>query len=157
MKKTICFLLVLCSMVLSPLSALCASVNQDAIDNLLSAHNYVDNTEGVYSNATYNPKLNSIVFEVAYDGLAEIVIEYCDEKNYDREGWDETKDLFFTLYSSYEPLLSLYGLKNVSIVLCFLNDDVYIRQDYSNALYNLLFVIKDGEVVFDIVEEMHKN
>lgn len=160
MKKTICFILVLCAVVLFPFSVLGSSADRQNIDNMLFTLNADVQSENEYYRVSYDHQQRSFIFEIAIDGLTETVVELCEkyrEDYYTTEGWDKGKEQMVELYDAFKAIQHLFDLEHINVILYVVNDDVFNRKDYSTALYNPLLIINDGEVVFDIVEEMRTN
>lgn len=157
MKKAICFALVLCAVVSFPFSVLGSSADRQNIDNMLFTLNADVQSENEYYRVSYDHQQRSFIFEIAVDGLTETVIELCEKTYYTCEGWDKSKEQMVELYDAFKAIQRLFDLEHINGILYVVNDDVFNRKDYSTALYNPLLVIKDGEVVFDIVQEMRAN
>lgn len=154
MKRLVCLLVVLCLLVVFPFSALGSSdvgtiVSQ--INEIGSNNEYAD-----YFLATYDYETSSIIVDMAINGMLEgtMVLIRADDVN---DGWYLPYNDAVMLYEVLNLFLRYNNAENINLVLRLVNDDAYIRHDYSTIAYNPLLVIKNGEVVFDMVEEMRND
>lgn len=161
MKKFLCFLVVLCSMIVLPFSALgSTNVNHEVICAVISMiEDGISSSPNVWTNVTYDYTQNAIILDMASDGFVKTVFFNFDNglSPTVQEAWDSLKDKMINMCNSYVSVLRKYGYNDIHIVFRLVNDDVYIRNDYSTITYNPLLVIKDGVVVADIFEDMKSN
>lgn len=155
MKRFICLLAVLSLLVVIPFSAFASP----DIGTIVSQINEVGNgfsADGDYFRATYDYETKSVIVDIAIDGMLEstMILIRADDVN---DGWYLPHNDMVMVYEVLNLFLRYNNAENINLVLRIVNDDAYIRQDYSTIVYNPLMVIKNGEIVFDMVEEMRIN
>lgn len=156
MRKTLCFFLVLCAIVVFPFPAFCANTISADVDDIISMiKSVISSEEGIYCEAHFNEKQNLIYVEIAFDGLATEVVYNC-KKGVDpaSEEWIVFQEAMMYLYDSLSTMLHIVGRDDLNLALSIVNDDAYIRQDYSTISYNPILAIRNGVVYIDIVKVM---
>lgn len=107
---------------------------------------------------TYNEKNNNLMVNIAMDGLATsmIAIKHAgNDENYPI--WVQTKGVILTLHDELSNYLTSAGYSVTNLIVQLVNDDAYIREDYSTIQYNPLFSVstlslKGGFVLCDFME-----
>lgn len=155
MKKTFCLLVVLCSLIVLPFSALGSTK--------LYVHEYIEIMVATlpdsvdWCNVTYDYTQNAIVLDVAENGLAETIAIVDENENLlsvFTPKWQGFKENMINSCTQLKSGLNEYVMGDVHLILRIVNDDAVLRNDYSTITYNPLLVIKDGVVVTDIVEDV---
>ena len=108
-----------------------------------------------YSNVTLNRERKIIVVDVAFDGMTEQLLALktigADETF---EDWQAIKSVFLTMHSSITDMFKTVHREDMRLIFQLVNDDAFIREDYSTIRYNpLLSIGIFGTVNIDILDE----
>lgn len=108
-----------------------------------------------YSNVTLNRERKIIVVDVAFDGITEQLLALktlgADEN---LEDWQAIKSVFLSMYSAFTDMFKTVHREDMRLILQLVNDDAFMREDYSTILYNpLLSIGIFGTVDIDILGE----
>lgn len=156
MKKVLCFLLFL-SLFLHPhCFAETDFIPADDDDVVTMLETALEQAEFDYSCVTLNRNTGVFVVDIAFDGLTENVL-MLKQNGYDEnvEQWLQIKS---TMQSMYDYILELFkGVhrEDLRLIVNVVNDDAYLREDYSTISHNPLLSI--GIFGMVIVDEMASN
>lgn len=137
MFRLFAFVLALCIVV--PFAQGTTAIPADDDDIVVMLEELLQSLEFDYSCVTLNRKQSIIVVDVAVDGLTENLLAL------KAEGFDETlkewvqiKDSMQSLHSAIIDMFKNVHREDMRLMLNIVNDDAYIRQDYSTISHNPL-------------------
>lgn len=106
-----------------------------------------------YSCVTLNRKQSTIVVDVAVDGLTENLLALKAE-GFDEtfEQWVQIKDSMQSFYSAIIDMFKTVHREDMRLIFNIVNDDAYIREDYSTISHNPLLSFGIYGTVF--IDEM---
>ena len=107
-----------------------------------------------YSCVTLNREKGMFIVDVAIDGLTENLLSLKrDGYNETFEAWVGLKDVMLSMHGSIVELFKAVHREDLKLIFNVVNDDVYIREDYSTVSYNpLLSIGIYGIVAVDVME-----
>ncbi len=162
MKKLFCvlFLLLLClAFPVCAESSVSVSSNEDVklyLEQYLSA-------EFDYCDIVYNENLNSFYVGLSTDGLTKNVVEWLKNgKDETYEPWVQIKESVLEKENSIIDYYKSIGREDLHVMVSLLNDDAYMRNDYSSISINPLFCVTNNSagyynaVVTDCMAEFSK-
>lgn len=154
MKKMIrLFALILAICFVIPFAEGTTVIPADDDDLVIMLEKLFQSLELDYSCVTLNRKQSIIVVDVAVDGLTENLLalkaEGCDET---LEQWVQIKDYMQAFYSAIIDMFKSVHREDMRLIFNIVNDDAYIRQDYSTISHNPLLSFGIYGTVF--IDEM---
>lgn len=140
MRKTCALLVVLVSFVLPLCSFAESSPFRADADEVISTIETLLAEGFEYSWVYYNETINNLTIDIAYDGLVSSLLEM-KQAGYDRNHayWVQTKGIMLIMHDELSSYLSSVGWKDTNLIVQLVNDDAFIRNDYSTIQYNPLF------------------
>lgn len=153
MKRLFCLvLLILCFAVPACAESVIPADEDDLVRMIDESLEEVDFD---YHNVTLNRKDKIIVVDVAIDGMAENLLtlksEGCDESF---EAWVGIKDVMLSMHTSILDMFKIVHRDDMRLVFQIVNDDAFIREDYSTIRYNpLLSIGIFGIISIDVMSE----
>lgn len=140
MKKMIrLFALILAICFAIPFAGATTVIPADDDDLVSMLEDVLQTLELDYSCVTLNRKQSIIVVDVAVDGLTENLLslkkEGADET---LKEWVQIKDSMQSFYSAIIDMFKTVHREDMRLMLNIVNDDAYIRQDYSTISNNPL-------------------
>lgn len=143
MKKIVCLFLVLSILVFAiPCNAEVPVIPADDDDIVIMLEEALAQMELDYSCVTLNRDKGIFVVDVAVDGLTKNLLALKSE-GYDEnfEEWVQVKNAMLFLHSSILELFKTVHREDLRLILNIVNDDAYIREDYSTISHNPLLNI----------------
>ena len=143
MKKLFYFLFLLLFLVLSvPTCAESAAIPADEDDLVSMIEDALGEVGFDYCNVTLNRKDKIIVVDVAFDGMTEQLLALKTLGFDDSlEDWREVKSVFLSMHTSILDMFKTVHRDDMRLILQLVNDDAFIREDYSTIRYNPLLSI----------------
>lgn len=143
MKKMLCALCFMLTLALCiPVFAESTDVPADDDDLVRMLEEALEEAGLDYSCVTLNRKDKIIVVDICVDGLTAEVLHLkalgADETY---EPWAEMKENMLFLYDSIREMFSSFNRDDMRLILQVVNDDAYIREDYSTIRYSPLLSI----------------
>ena len=152
MKKLLCLvLLILCFAVPAHAESVIPADDDDITIMLEEAIAHVGFD---YSSVTLNREKGMFIVDVAIDGMTENLLSLKHD-GYDEtfEAWVGIKDVMLSMHGSIVELFKTVHREDLKLIFNVVNDDVYIREDYSTISYNpLLSIGLYGIVSVDVME-----
>lgn len=154
MKKLFCLvLLVLCFAV--PACAESAVIPADDDDVKIMLEEAFAEMDLDYCNVILNREMGMFVIDIAIDGLTENLLTLKSlglNENY--EPWVKTKEVFMSMFDSVLELFKSVHRDDLRLIINVVNDDAYIREDYSTIRYSPLLSIGTFRMfVYDVMDE----
>lgn len=108
-----------------------------------------------YCNVILNREMGMFVIDIAIDGLTENLLTLKSlgfNENY--EPWVETKEVFMSMFDSVLEMFKTVHRDDLRLIINVVNDDAYIREDYSTIRYSPLLSIGTFRMfVYDVMDE----
>ena len=155
MKKLLCALCLLLTLSLCiPVFAESTVIPADDDDLVSMLEEALEETDPDYSRVTLNRQGKMIVVDIGMDGLTADVLAL-KEMGFDEtcEPWAEMTEAMQTMYKGILDMFSTVHRDDMRLMLNVVNDDVFIREDYSTYGYNELLTISMGVVITDAMAE----
>ena len=152
MKNLFCLvLLILCFAVPAHAESV---ISADDDDITIMLEEALAQVEFDYSCVTLNREKGMFIVDVAIDGLTENLLSLKrDGYNETFEAWVGLKDVMLSMHGSIVELFKAVHREDLKLIFNVVNDDVYIREDYSTVSYNpLLSIGIYGIVAVDVME-----
>ncbi len=155
MKRMLCALCIL--LMLAWVVPVCAEsfvIAADEDDLVSMLEEALEQMECDYYEVTLNRKDKIIVVDIGMDGLTAYLLalkELGADETY--EPWEEAKEAFLFLHDSILDMFATVHRDDMRLMLNVVNDDVFLRQDYSTYGYNELLTIVKGIFITDVMEE----
>jgi hypothetical protein len=149
----VCLLLTLALAV--PVCAESTIIAADEDDLVIMLEEALEQMEFDYSSVTLNREDKIIVMNIATDGLTADLLAL-KELGFDEtyEPWAEMREAMVYLHKSVLDMFSTVHREDMKFILNVVNDDAYIREDYSTIYYNPLLTVSLYSMVFnDVMEE----
>lgn len=143
MKKIVClcllFILLVCCI---PCSAEVTMIPADEDDLATVLEEAFAQMELDYSHVTLNRKDGIFVIDIAIDGLTENLLSL-KKDGYDEtfDEWVQFKGSMLSLHGSILDMFKTVHREDLRLILNVVNDDAFIRQDYSTISHNPLLSI----------------
>lgn len=108
-----------------------------------------------YCNIILNREKGMFVIDIAIDGLIENVLALKSlGYNETYEPWINTKEAFMTMFDSTLEMFKIVHRDDLKLIINVVNDDAYIREDYSTIRYSPLLSIGTFRMFYnDIMDE----
>lgn len=147
------FFVLIIVVLLLPCLALAESpvIPADDDDILIMLEESIAQLECDYSCVTLNRKQGIFVIDIAFDGLTESILAHKAEGyNENFEQWVQFKEGMLFAHASTLEMFKTVHREDLKLIINIVNDDAYIREDYSTISFNpLLSVGVFGTVGFD--------
>ena len=143
MKKLLClcllFSLVTCAV---PCKSEVPAIRADDDDIVIMLEEALSEMEWSYSCVTLNSEKGIFVIDLALDGLTEYLL-LLKKEGYDEtfDQWVQVKGIMLSLYESILDMFKTIHREDLRLILNIVNDDAYIREDYSTISHNPLLSI----------------
>ena len=107
-----------------------------------------------YERLSYDDERHTIYIDFSEYDFASTISALLDQ-GYDEtcEPWVEFRESMFEIYKAIIRLCAASGRNDVNVILNFLNDDIYIREERSVLPDSTFLSFRNGEVWFDIMQE----
>ena len=137
MFRLFAFLLVICFAISFAGATTVIPADDDDLVSMLE--DVLQTLELDYSCVTLNRKQNIIVVDVAVDGLTKELLAL-KAGGFDEtiKEWVQIKDSMQSFYSAIIDMFKIVHREDMRLMLNIVNDDAYIRQDYSTISHNPL-------------------
>lgn len=156
MKKLLCALCLMLMLALCiPVCAESTVIPADEDDLVRMLEEALEQTAPDYSCVFLNREESIIVVDIAMDGLTADVLAL-KGLGYDEsyEQWAEMKEAMLTMYESIREMFKIVHRDDMRLIVNLVNDDAYIREDYSTISHNPLLTIGiQGIVITDEMAE----
>lgn len=152
MKKLLCALCLLLMLTLC-FPAVAETADDAAIINMLE--DAFSEIGLDYFNVILNEDRGMVVVDMAIDGLTANLLALKNQ-GFDEthEAWAEARTNYMTMHGIILDMFEDFGRSDLRLILNMVNDDAYIREDYSTIRYNpLLSIGVLGTVAFDVMAE----
>lgn len=154
MKKLVCcFFLIASLLIITPCNADHTIIPADDDDICAILEENMSQMGFDYFSVVLNREQEIIVINVAIDGLTEQLLTL-KENGIDEtfEQWVQVKETMLFVHASILDFFETVHREDLRLVLNIVNDDAYIREDYSTISHNPLLCI--GVQGFIMVDEM---
>lgn len=155
MKRVLCFVLLLVCFAFPALAESPIPADEDDITVMLEQA--LAQSDFDYSCVILNRKNGMFVVDVAIDGMTENALAL-KAAGFDEtfEAWAGIRGAIQSMHASMLEMFSIVHRDDLKLILNLVNDDAYIREDYSTIKYNpLLSVGIFGTVDIDVLSESY--
>lgn len=155
MKKLLCVLCLVFSLSFSVSAFAESFITPTEDEEILHVMNRIAlASDFSYERLSYDDERHTIYIDFSEYDFAETISDLL-EQGYDEtcDEWAEFREALFGAYKAIISLCADSGRNDVNVILNFLNDDIYIREESSVLPDSTFLSFRDGEVWFDIMQE----
>lgn len=155
MKRIIfCFVLVVTICLAIPFASVATEIRADDDDLVFMLEELLQTLELDYSCVTLNREKSIIVVDIAVDGLTKQLLALKAEGHDENfVQWVQIKEYTHDFYSAIIDMFKTVHRDDMRLMFNIVNDDAYIRQDYSTISHNPLLTYGIfGTVAIDEME-----